>query len=386
MLVILLILLIIIVVVYLIFFIPNLVQGRVILEPEVDLGRLLPSFPRRVRILVPKVSSGLAQDAKIYHALIPNSYIVEVDRSAVALNIEANTKADINLYLENIFPLCYFPAKERWIMVNQEYLFADELSSLDVFFCKTRYAKKLLTEKGLGHKVVYLGHTSLPPSTIRKKDPLLCLHLAGQSSLKNTRTLIEVWQEQDGFQDRQPGVRLVITCRGGCYAEIKNLVSNLLLKEDHWEDPRTQLFIYPNLPNNLYNEYLETASLFICPSSVEGYGHYINEGRSRRALVLSTNFAPMNELVSEEDGILVPMTSTCPSWQLTNTPSDKLLLKNESRGCLISKKDLTNALQEYFSLSQEEKERRAMKSYQRYLDETQQFKENLKAFLLAKSS
>ena len=44
----------------------------------------------------------------------------------------------------------------------------------------------------------------------------------------------------------------------------------------------------------------------ICPSEMEGFGHYINEARSVKALVIGSNASPMNELVQEnENGILI---------------------------------------------------------------------------------
>lgn len=47
-------------------------------------------------------------------------------------------------------------------------------------------------------------------------------------------------------------------------------------------------------------------SVHLCPSVREGFGHYINEARANGALVITTNFAPMNEFVSDGvDGLLV---------------------------------------------------------------------------------
>ncbi|KAI9342873.1 hypothetical protein BDR26DRAFT_858909 [Obelidium mucronatum] len=43
----------------------------------------------------------------------------------------------------------------------------------------------------------------------------------------------------------------------------------------------------------------------ICPSQQEGYGHYINEARAVGALVVTTNWAPMNEFVENGNGVLI---------------------------------------------------------------------------------
>ena len=47
--------------------------------------------------------------------------------------------------------------------------------------------------------------------------------------------------------------------------------------------------------------------MHVCCSDAEGFGHYINEGRAHGALVrtVTTDAAPMNELVDESCGLLV---------------------------------------------------------------------------------
>ena len=49
----------------------------------------------------------------------------------------------------------------------------------------------------------------------------------------------------------------------------------------------------------------------VCPSAVEGYGHYIGEAVSCGAVVLTTNRPPMNEIVPIDGGMFVePYKST----------------------------------------------------------------------------
>lgn len=56
---------------------------------------------------------------------------------------------------------------------------------------------------------------------------------------------------------------------------------------------------------------LQNANLFhLCPSETEGFGHYIVEALSVGAVVLTTDAAPMNELVTEERGVLIPYSHT----------------------------------------------------------------------------
>ena len=48
---------------------------------------------------------------------------------------------------------------------------------------------------------------------------------------------------------------------------------------------------------------MNRCAVHLCPSSYEGFGHYINEARSVGAFIVTTNAQPMNELVTPDFGI-----------------------------------------------------------------------------------
>lgn len=51
----------------------------------------------------------------------------------------------------------------------------------------------------------------------------------------------------------------------------------------------------------------------VCPSSREGFGHYINEARSVGALVVTIAAGPMNELVQDgKSGVVAPVARLPP--------------------------------------------------------------------------
>ncbi|KAJ3223135.1 hypothetical protein HDU81_009381 [Chytriomyces hyalinus] len=58
--------------------------------------------------------------------------------------------------------------------------------------------------------------------------------------------------------------------------------------------------------------YARTA-VMLCTSEMEGYGHYINQARAAGVLVVTTDHAPMNELVNNRNGILVSYESVSPN-------------------------------------------------------------------------
>ncbi|GAB9476764.1 hypothetical protein Gpo141_00013822, partial [Globisporangium polare] len=54
----------------------------------------------------------------------------------------------------------------------------------------------------------------------------------------------------------------------------------------------------------------------LCTSRMEGYGHYINQARVSGGVILTSDGAPMNELVTSSDmGVLVEAEHFKNSWQ-----------------------------------------------------------------------
>ena len=53
-------------------------------------------------------------------------------------------------------------------------------------------------------------------------------------------------------------------------------------------------------------------AIHVCPSEVEGFGHTLMEGMSCGAVILTTEAPPMDELVSADEGFLVPYDGTSP--------------------------------------------------------------------------
>jgi len=53
-------------------------------------------------------------------------------------------------------------------------------------------------------------------------------------------------------------------------------------------------------------------AVHVCPSEVEGFGHTLMEAMSCGAVLITTGAPPMDELVTPEEGFLVPHVSTAP--------------------------------------------------------------------------
>ena len=352
---------------------------------------------RRIRIILPTGGSGLIQDAKIYQSLIPNSYIVQVDRNSPDTHPEAYVKTDVNLYLESIHGRNqFFPAEKNWLMVNQEYFFPYYAGLLDVLITKSRYAEKILSEYvkklGLSTRVVYLGHTSLPlnldicpASEIKTKDWHLLVHLAGWSRQKGTKHLIRLWQKEKGFRHLVPDSRLIITCRGICLTKIYDELYNLEHHENYYHDPETGLSIYSEIDEKDFNNLRQQAGAFICPSFIEGYGHYINEGSANGAVVITSDFPPMNELLPRNKMLISPLL-VLESWQVMEPfgfLEPYLVGKHlpTSQACFPDFNHLGKILEDYFVMPDEEKQELGYLNHQYYLQQQVAFKHRLTKFL-----
>jgi glycosyltransferase involved in cell wall biosynthesis len=85
----------------------------------------------------------------------------------------------------------------------------------------------------------------------------------------------------------------------------------------------------------------QSSGVHLCPSREEGFGHYINEARALGALVMTTNWAPMNDLVQDHFGVLISCQPTSISFY-GHLPG--------SQACVVGQTELEQAMDKYFSL------------------------------------
>lgn len=193
---------------------------------------------------------------------------------------------DVNLFLEAIGD-AWFPLARRNVLVpNQEWLFSawqPSLPKIDLVLCKTHYAQRVFTE--LGCRAEFMGFTSVD----RRLDPShrpnyrKCLHVAGKSLQKGTRTLLEVWRRHPEWPT------LDVVARRGQAAGVA--ADNIRVHADFIADEELQ---------RMQND----AGLQLFPSEAEGFGHSLVEPMGCHAVVLTTDAPPMNEMVTPERGEL----------------------------------------------------------------------------------
>lgn len=202
---------------------------------------------------------------------------------------------DVNIFLELLNPAHYRAAKRNILVPNPEWFvqqWRPHLHALSQVWAKTRDCERIF--KGLHRDVQYTGWSSFDmhdPAVERKKA---LLHVAGGSSAKGTAAVLEAMR-------MLPQHRLTLVSSKPIASPPENVT--VLGRQDAAELKR------------LMNQH----AVHVCPSSYEGFGHYINEARSVGAVIISTAAAPMDELVGGEYGLLAGVAHR--GWQNLATHS-----------------------------------------------------------------
>lgn len=199
-------------------------------------------------------------------------------------------RVDLQIFLERVYQRCLPFAHRNVLVPNPEWFSTKWMSVLprfDSVLCKTRHAARIFD--GLGCRTRHVGFTSedlYDPSIPRERA---FFHLAGRSIAKGTHAVIEAWEQHPEWP--------------------------LLTVVQH---PRLvkRRCVAPNVSHVV--DYVDAATLkrmqnshrfHLCPSETEGFGHYLVEGMGVGAVVITTDGAPMNELVTPETGLLAPVGS-----------------------------------------------------------------------------
>jgi len=195
---------------------------------------------------------------------------------------------DVNVMLEHIWPQFVQQARCNVLVPNPEWTDRRDLAMLGVadrVWAKTADAARLFAARGC--RVVRIGFDSedrYDPSVPRLPQ---FLHLAGRSPLKGTQRLLALWQRHPEW----PRLTLLQDSARG-HGQPSPAAANIVQQHGFASDQELRL--------------LQNAHRFhLCLSEAEGWGHYIAEAMSVGALAFTSDAAPMNELVSNERGVLV---------------------------------------------------------------------------------
>lgn len=286
---------------------------------------------------------GLDQDVDLlHHALADAGFQVTIShcRSIPAWSALLPRKAtfDANIFLERVFPRWLSRADKNFVIPNQERFprrHLKHLKHIDAVLCKTQHALGLFSQYA---EARHIGFTSADRS-LPNVEPNYqsCFHLAGRSTLKGTETLLDLWQQHPEW----PELTLIQCSENAPQSVPENvrLFSGYLTSEE------------------LITE-LNRHGIHLCPSRSEGWGHYIVEAMGCRALVVTTDAPPMNEIIRPETGILVPHHREEPRHLGTNFYADPeklaVLLDQTFRLGETEKRDYGDRARGWFEANQQQ--------------------------------
>ncbi|GFZ87075.1 glycosyltransferase [Dyella caseinilytica] len=199
---------------------------------------------------------------------------------------QLNARYDINIMLEHVRPESFDQAHINILIPNPEWFRSEwlpELPHFDFIFAKTRHAERIFSERGC--RTVFIGFTGADYLDTNVARLPTFLHGPGRSGNKGTLPLLALWAQHPQW----PPLTVVWRRK---HVELQALPANVQLIREY-------------LPEETLRQ-LHNANLFhLCPSQTEGYGHSLVESLSTGCITITTDAEPMNELVTEDRGLLV---------------------------------------------------------------------------------
>lgn len=251
------------------------------------------------RFIIADESHGLRMDIAAYSKYFPNNIVQFVGESSTK-------KCDINFYIEHLVEDFIDDAKINILMLNYEFLLAlnrnyrekamHALPKLHFMICKTQisveWAEKLKREYNFSFEIVYTKHTSpISHNRIQTTDFESWLHIGGKSPYKNTDIVLSAWVKHPEWPT------LNVICNNLCRSNLQRYVPDAV-----WRGSKNIVDIGHQDDISICAQQYQN---HICPSIVEGYGHYINEARGYSRFIVATDYPPMNEMVTPDSGFLI---------------------------------------------------------------------------------
>lgn len=274
---------------------------------------------------------GLQSDYELLNDLLKDRHEI---RCYDLKKAETVLSSDISIHLE-VPRFEYLHLSKRNIFIpNPEWFYPHWTHNIKGFteiWAKTKDCQNIFPNS------IFSGFMSkdLHLDNIPKRKVLI--HIAGKSHAKNTDALCEAYRI---FPDL-PKCFLISSDNYSCNG---NLIPCGRLNEAE------------------FNFLLNSSMIHICTSAYEGWGHYLHEALSVGSVIITTDSAPMNEVITDNDYLVKP---------------EKITFQRLGKMAVINPKQLYEKIMQVWEKSNNELIEAGAINRIKYLDECNQFKEFL---------
>ncbi|EQC26889.1 hypothetical protein SDRG_15312 [Saprolegnia diclina VS20] len=287
----------------------------------------------------------------------------------------------MNHYWEEVDELPHFPPTKKIVLmpnVEMGELQPWHYHRADIVLAKSRDAYNRIWawynqdfNNPRGAKVLYTQHTTSDATVLVRNassndqlngplapknfSQLSVVHANGKSPFKNAVRMLQCWKDHPEF----PVLHQYSSddWSNGTYNELW-----------HGQPPANVDFHFGKYVSSLgFANILNDATVIVCPSSMEGFGHYINQARAAGALVVTTDAPPMDEFVDDDSGVLIHGITP---WKQNATMGQHIVFEVPTRA-------ICESIQVILAMDAHERARRAANGVRRYFKQLQYFKQSM---------
>ncbi len=283
------------------------------------------------------------EDEDIKNLMFPNGYS------------QKKIVDDVHIYIGDINSEWFKHTHKKFYLMDHESfkqkLINFELEQIDGVLCRTMIDLELASAIKKENKFKFKIYNTKFTSVFQEKPVLkhwnVILHFAGEYHRKQTGEILKTWQTYPDLP------LIIIICTEQCFKNIEELIKiGWNQKNVHfhkrWLDPEDFILIKNKM------------GIHLCPSAIEGYGHTINDARKIKSLVITTNIAPINELVDESCAIMID----CSSHDTK---------KNGADLCIVSKEAIYESVIKAIKMNIEDRKKLTDIAYEKFLEDTYLF-------------
>lgn len=285
---------------------------------------------------------------KHYDTVKQHKFIIKIFIEHISPDVIKHIPSNLNIYIPNIEMLV------SWDI--------EQLNHMHYIFCKNQFTYDFFSNMNIKNKLIYTKFTSLCNVIDIKKDYNLIGHFAGKAYMKNTYHVIKYWIDNNCFSNINPELKLIVTKKFvftfPLEVKLQKYIKSLDFKQIdtfYGKDIKgiyyKNIYIFEHLEQDILDFFANMVGITLCPSMMEGYGHYINEARCRQSVIVTIDKPPMNEFTDNK----LQLIQSNKSLSLSDVFNNKWLYKDSKivANCM-DKMSYNQTLTKLFKMSKKE--------------------------------